>query len=459
MTFSKKNKMSKQRTILKSVSLKGVGIHSGNEVNLTFKPAAEDFGYAFCRTDLPSKPIIEADVNYVVSTKRGTTLEKDGITIQTSEHVLAALVGMEVDNVLIEIDASEPPIMDGSSKYFVEAIINAGIKEQTKERNEYIVKDVISYYDEESGSDITIIPSKYYEVTAMVDFGTKILGTQNATMKRLTQFKDEFADSRTFSFLHEIEMLLENGLIKGGDLNNAIVYVDKELSSKTMEKLKKAFNKDKISVKSNGILDNLTLHYPNEARVLCKDLAILVNTWGGILGIEYALKYQQNLKALIVSNMVPSVPDYNDYAKNVLALKLDPEILKEIRSYEAVEDYTNETYLKLIHDNYYPEHVLRIPAEDWPEDVSNAFAEINFPIYLKMQGPSEFGIVGNASLKDWDVTQELNKINVPFLSIGAEHDTMDPKQMEWMANEVQNGSYLHCPNGSHMAMWLSLIHI
>ena len=187
------------------------------------------------------------------------------MTIQTSEHVLAALVGMEVDNVLIEIDASEPPIMDGSSKYFVEAIKKAGIKEQSKERSEYIVKDVISYYDEESGSDITIIPSKYYEVTTMVDFGTKILGTQNATMKRLSQFENEFAEARTFSFLHEIEMLLENGLIKGGDLNNAIVYVDKELSEKTMEKLKKAFNKDKISVKSNGILDNLTLHYPNEA--------------------------------------------------------------------------------------------------------------------------------------------------------------------------------------------------
>ncbi|MDG2367858.1 MAG: proline iminopeptidase, partial [Flavobacteriaceae bacterium] len=131
----------------------------------------------------------------------------------------------------------------------------------------------------------------------------------------------------------------------------------------------------------------------------------------------------------------------------------DPEVLKEIRVYEAVEDYTNERYLKLIHDNYYPKHVLRIPAEDWPEDVSNAFAEINFPIYLKMQGPSEFGIVGEASLKNWDVTSDLNKIEIPFLSIGAEHDTMDPKQMEWMADQVQNGSYLHCPNGSHMAMW------
>jgi len=257
--------MAKQQTIIKSVSLKGVGIHSGNEVNLTFKPAEDNFGYAFCRIDMPDKPIIEADINYVVNTKRGTTLEKNGINIQTSEHVLAALVGLEIDNVLIELDAAEPPIMDGSSKYFVEALIKAGVKEQSEDRVEYIVKDVISYYDEDSGSDITVIPSKFYEVTTMVDFGTKILGTQNATMKKLSQFKTDFADARTFSFLHEIEMLLDNGLIKGGDMNNAIVYVDKELSKETMLKLRKVFNTDKLTVQSNGILDNLTLHYPNEA--------------------------------------------------------------------------------------------------------------------------------------------------------------------------------------------------
>jgi UDP-3-O-[3-hydroxymyristoyl] N-acetylglucosamine deacetylase/3-hydroxyacyl-[acyl-carrier-protein] dehydratase len=257
--------MAKQQTILKSVSLKGVGIHSGNEVNLTFKPAEDNFGYAFCRMDMPDKPIIEADINYVVNTKRGTTLEKDGINIQTSEHVLAALVGLEIDNVLIELDSSEPPIMDGSSKFFVEALIKAGIKEQSEDRVEYIVKDVISYYDEDSGSDITVIPSKFYEVTTMVDFGTKILGTQNATMKKLSQFKTDFADARTFSFLHEIEMLLDNGLIKGGDINNAIVYVDKELSKERMFKLRKVFNTDKLAVQSNGILNNLTLHYPNEA--------------------------------------------------------------------------------------------------------------------------------------------------------------------------------------------------
>jgi UDP-3-O-[3-hydroxymyristoyl] N-acetylglucosamine deacetylase/3-hydroxyacyl-[acyl-carrier-protein] dehydratase len=257
--------MSKQHTISNPVSLKGVGIHTGREVNLTFKPAEENFGYAFCRTDLPEKPIIEANINYVVNTDRGTNLDKNGIKIKTSEHVLAALVGMEIDNVLIELDASEPPIMDGSSKYFVEALQKAGIKEQKAIRNEYVVKEVISYYDENTGSDITVIPSNSYEVTTMVDFGTKILGTQNATMKKLSQFNTEFANARTFSFLHEIEMLLDNGLIKGGDLNNAIVYVDKELSDETMSKLKKAFNTDKLSVKSNGILDNLNLHYPNEA--------------------------------------------------------------------------------------------------------------------------------------------------------------------------------------------------
>ena len=257
--------MPNQHTISKPVSLKGVGIQTGQEVNLTFKPTKENQGYVFCRVDLPEKPLIEASINFVVNTDRGTNLDKNGIKIRTSEHVLAALVGMGIDNILIELDAPEPPIMDGSSKYFVEALKKAGIKKQDAVREEYVVKEPISYYDEDSGSDITVIPSENYEVTAMVDFGTKILGTQNATMKNISQFNDEFSNARTFSFLHEIEMLLDNGLIKGGDLNNAIVYVDKELSNETMLKLKKAFNKEKLSVQSNGILDNLKLHYPNEA--------------------------------------------------------------------------------------------------------------------------------------------------------------------------------------------------
>jgi len=256
---------SKQTTISKEISLKGVGLHTGKEVTLTFKPADINNGYAFQRIDLEGNPIIVADVNYVTSTQRGTCLEKNGVTIQTCEHVLAALVGLDIDNVIIALDESEPPIMDGSSKFFIEALEKAEVVEQEAQREVYVVKDVISYYEEESGSEITIIPSEEYQVTAMVDFGTKVLGTQNATLTTISDFKNEIANSRTFSFLHEIEMLLEHGLIKGGDLNNAIVYVDKELSPDTMVRLKKAFNKDKITVKPNGILDNLTLHHPNEA--------------------------------------------------------------------------------------------------------------------------------------------------------------------------------------------------
>ena len=257
--------MVKQKTIQNEVSLTGVGLHTGKEVKMTFKPAPANNGFTFVRVDLEGHPIIEADANYVVNTQRGTNLEKKGVKIQTSEHVLAAFIGCDVDNVIIELDASEPPIMDGSSKFFVEAIEKAGIVEQDAERKIYVVKEVISYTDEATGSEILVMPADDYQVTAMVDFGTKVLGTQNATMKSITDFKSEIADSRTFSFLHELESLLENGLIKGGDLNNAIVYVDKEISESTMENLKVAFGKEKISVKPNGILDNLTLHHPNEA--------------------------------------------------------------------------------------------------------------------------------------------------------------------------------------------------
>jgi UDP-3-O-[3-hydroxymyristoyl] N-acetylglucosamine deacetylase/3-hydroxyacyl-[acyl-carrier-protein] dehydratase len=255
----------RQRTIKNEVSLIGVGLHTGKNVSLTFKPAPANFGFAFKRIDLEGSPVIEADANYVTNTQRGTCLEKNGVTIQTSEHVLAALVGMEIDNCIIELNASEPPIMDGSSKFFVEALQKADVEEQEECREEYVITDVVSYIDEESGSEIIIMPAKEYQVTTMVDFGTKVLGTQNATLNHITDFKEDISNARTFSFLHEIEMLLENGLIKGGDLNNAIVYVDKELSPKTMEKLKIAFKKDSIAIKPNGILDNLTLHYPNEA--------------------------------------------------------------------------------------------------------------------------------------------------------------------------------------------------
>ncbi|NNF86645.1 MAG: bifunctional UDP-3-O-[3-hydroxymyristoyl] N-acetylglucosamine deacetylase/3-hydroxyacyl-ACP dehydratase [Winogradskyella sp.] len=310
----------KQKTIEKEVQLKGVGLHTGKNVTLTFKPGAENTGYVFKRVDLEGEPNIEADANYVTNTKRGTCLEKNGVTIQTCEHVLSALVGLDLDNAIIELNASEPPIMDGSAKFFVEALEKAGVVEQDANREEYIVNDVISYTDEESGSEILVMPSNAYQVTTMVDFGTKVLGTQNANLNSISDFKTEIAGARTFSFLHELETLLEHGLIKGGDLNNAIVYVDKELSADTMEKLKVAFNKDSISVKPNGILDNLTLHYPNEAARhklldVIGDLAlvgtrikgkVIANKPGHFVNTQFAKKLSKIIKNERRNN-VPSI--------------------------------------------------------------------------------------------------------------------------------------------------------
>ena len=255
----------KQKTLKQEVSLCGIGLHTGREVTLSIKPAKEITGFVFVRTVLEGKPQVEADVNYVTTTERGTTLEKLGVRIHTCEHLLAALVGCDIDNAFLEMNSAEPPIMDGSAKFFVEAIEKAGVEEQKMDREDLIVKEVLNYVDPVTGSEITIIPSETYEVTTMVDFGTKVLGTQNATLKDISEFKDEISSARTFSFLHELEMLLDAGLIKGGDISNAIVYVDKELTPETGEKLKKAFGKDDIAIRPNGILDNLTLNYPNEA--------------------------------------------------------------------------------------------------------------------------------------------------------------------------------------------------
>lgn len=308
----------KQKTIKNEVTLSGVGLHTGNKVTLTFKPAPINHGYVFVRKDLEGEPIIEASAEYVINTQRGTNLEKHGVFVNTSEHVLAAVVALDIDNIIIEINAPEPPIMDGSSKHFVEALEKAEIQEQDAVRDEFIVKEIISYKDEETGSEIILMPSDNYQITAMVDFGTKVLGTQNATMNSLSEFKTEIANARTFSFLHELETLLDNNLIKGGDLNNAIVYVDKEISDETMSKLKKAFNKETLAVKPNGILDNLTLRWANEAARhklldVIGDLAlvgcrirgkVIANKPGHLVNTVFAKKLQKIIK-LEKRNCVP----------------------------------------------------------------------------------------------------------------------------------------------------------
>lgn len=176
-------------------------------------------------------------------------------------------------------------------------------------------------------------------------------------------------------------------------------------------------------------------------------------SWGGILAMEYAVKYQENLKGLIISNMMASIHDYNKYAKEVLAPQLDTAVLAEIRAIEADMDFENPKYLELINEHFYPKYVLRMPLDEWPEPVVRSFKNVNNDLYVTMQGPSEFGSMGNAKLQNWDIKSELSKIKVPTLSMGGAFDTMDPKHMEWIASEVKNGRYLHCPKGSHLSLY------
>lgn len=257
--------MSKQKTLKSDVSLSGVGLHTGKEVQLIFKPAPENHGFVFKRTDLEGEVLIEADANLVTETQRGTTITKGEHSIHTVEHVLAALVGLDIDNALIEINAPEPPILDGSSIQFMDAILKVGVSEQELEKNYFEITSNIHYKNEEEGIEIIAVPADEYQVSVMVDYGSKVLGSQNATMNSIQEFHEEFASSRTFCFLHELQQLLDHGLIRGGELGNAIVYVDQVVTDEELQRLRGVFNKETVTVRPNGILDNLELRHPNEA--------------------------------------------------------------------------------------------------------------------------------------------------------------------------------------------------
>jgi proline iminopeptidase len=180
---------------------------------------------------------------------------------------------------------------------------------------------------------------------------------------------------------------------------------------------------------------------------------LMGQSWGGILAMEYALKYQKNLKGLVIANMMASAPAYNKYAEEVLGPQLDPKVFTQIKEFEKKKDYTNPKYTELLFKYYYSEHILRKPIEQWPESITRAFRHLNPNVYVYMQGPSEFGITGDATLKNWDVTGRLKTLTIPTLVIGAKYDTMDPKHMEWISSEMQNGRFLYCPNGSHCSQY------
>ena len=254
----------KQRTIQRPVSVKGTGLHTGNNVTLTFNPAPEGHGIKFRRVDIEGQPLIEADVDLVVDTSRGTSLRKNGADINTCEHVLAAVRGLSIDNLLIDLDKSEPPIMDGSSKYFLEALLEAGCVEQEATREYIELTENVTFIDPKNKVEIIAIPSDTFKVSVMINFETRVLGTQYAVMNDISEFKEEISNSRTFVFMHELEYLLSHNLIKGGDLSNAIVFVNRVVSQEELDRLDDLFKKPRVNVMQDGILNNLELHHLNE---------------------------------------------------------------------------------------------------------------------------------------------------------------------------------------------------
>ena len=312
----------KQHTVKGPVNISGTGLHTGILVDMVSNPANPGFGIQFKRTDLPGQPVVKADCDLVTDTSRGTTLEDNGAKVSTVEHILAALVGMGVDNCLIEINGPEIPIIDGSSQPFVEILEKVGIEEQDATKHWYTIDTNISFYHEDKRVEMIAMPAMEYKVTTLIDFNSPVLGTQHAGIKNITDFKSEIAPCRTFCFLHELETLLANNLIKGGDINNAIVVVDKPVTEAEMARLAGIFKKDKIEVENGGYLNNLELRFPNEpARHklldVIGDLAligypikahIIANRPGHFSNVEFAKLIKNYIKK---NKHVKNVPVYD----------------------------------------------------------------------------------------------------------------------------------------------------
>ncbi len=322
----------KQHTLSQSVSISGTGLHTGILVDMTLQPANPGFGIQFQRIDLPNQPLIKADCDLVTDTSRGTTLQVGDAKVSTVEHILAALVGLGVDNLLIELNGPEIPIMDGSSAPFIEAIEKVGVLEQDAAKAWYSIDENIFHYDEDKRVEMVAMPALDYQITALIDFNSPVLGTQHAALKTIKDFKSEVSPCRTFCFLHELETLLEHDLIKGGDINNAIVVVDKPVTKEEMNRLAKVFKRDKIEVKSEGYLNNLELRFPNEpARHKLLDVVgdlaligypikarIIANRPGHSSNVEFAKKIKQYIKK---NKNIKDVPVYDPSATPVYTLE------------------------------------------------------------------------------------------------------------------------------------------
>ncbi len=308
-----------QHTIKEEFSISGAGIHTGQSVTIKIKPSAPNTGIVFKRVDLDGQPTVKADVDYVVETNRSTTLEHNGARVSTIEHLMAAMVGMEVDNALIEINGEEVPILDGSSQPFVEAFEKAGIVQQDAEKIYFTIEHNITFVDEEKKVEMVALPYNEYRVNTLIDFNSPVLGTQHAALKNMSEFKQQVASCRTFCFFHELEWLIANNLIKGGDINNAIVVVDKQVTDEQIERISKVFNKRDVQISHEGILNNLELRFPNEpARHKLLDVVgdlalvgfpfkahIIANRPGHSSNVKFAKKIKEHIKKVKARQDIP----------------------------------------------------------------------------------------------------------------------------------------------------------
>ena len=350
-----------QTTIKKAISISGVGLHTGNEVTLIFEPAEEDHGYVFQRVDIEGQPTVKADCDLVVDTSRGTTIEDNGARVNTVEHVLAALAGLEIDNCLIKLNAPETPIMDGSSRPFIDILLEAGIETQKKEREYFEIPKRINYTDGK-GVEMMALPADDYRLTVMVDYNSPVLGSQHASIVNLSEFTDEISSCRTFCFLHELEMLVKHDLIKGGDLNNAIVIVDRVIKDSEMDSLAKLFNKDKIEVKKEGILNNVELRFQNEpARHKLLDVVgdlalagvplkaqILAARPGHAANVEFAKRIKKAYIASKKAKKENNVPVYDQNAVPLYNYQQVAEILPHRHPFLLVDKIVKLTATEVI---------------------------------------------------------------------------------------------------------------
>ncbi len=309
----------KQKTIKSPVTISGVGLHTGQEVTLTIKPASAGSGIRFLRTDIGEGAFLDADASLVIDTSRGTTLESEGIRVATVEHVLAAITGMGIDNAIIEVDCPETPILDGSSRLYTEAISKTGTVEQEAFKDYFEIREPIRLYHEEKDCEIIAVPSEHYRITSLIDYGSKVLGHQHASLDHISKFNEEISSCRTFVFLHELEFLLAQNLIKGGDLSNAIVFVDKPVNQQELDRLAHVLNKPSVSVRKEGILNNLELNFPNEpARHKLLDIVgdltlagkpikghIIARKPGHASNVLFAKLLKKHIKARIEQEQIP----------------------------------------------------------------------------------------------------------------------------------------------------------